>query len=229
MSQQAWKRELDAAANKEGGDGESEEKPKRRAKAKAKAKAKGKAKAKAKSKGTPKKLEKGTVTGKGGSKKRGKEAVPDKPEELITPPPKAPKTKGHKRGTKCENSGMDDSEAKGSGDKGQQAWQKKTFARRYKPTSSWGAALWDALLTAYVSICSMHFKCPSKHEVTWSQTTNCISFGLLFSSCCEIDAVCFQNNALVIPCSYPTLLLLGDLLEVLHGQVVRRGHRFLRI
>ncbi len=172
MEQQAWKRELDASTE----DGEKK-KPKR---GKPKAKAKGKAKSKAKKSNEGKK-----GSGKGNQgKKKGKaqekeqteentgddkaedEAIKktktrkrktttektETPADLVTPPPKASKSKGgvHEERSK-------EKEAK-------EGRVKKTFARRYRPKTPWGAAQWDALRAAWVAVVTIQLAAPSTLE-----------------------------------------------------------------
>ena len=51
---------------------------------------------------------------------------------------------------------------------------KKTFARRYRPASVGGAALWDAMLAAFTSVVTLQLEPPhSKLEATfWSFATS---------------------------------------------------------
>ena len=42
---------------------------------------------------------------------------------------------------------------------------KKTFARRYRPSSEAGIAKWEALRAAFAAIISVRMTCPSKLEV----------------------------------------------------------------
>ena len=164
MEQQNWKRELDRQAKKkeEERDGNETEKPcsagrKPRAKAKSTAKSKAKSKAKAKAKSSRTKA----VEAEEGEKKkkktgRGKKkALPDECEpDLVTPPPKESKVRGTGSKRKAPKNDLDEVEGKKV---------KKTFARRYRPTTASGAALWDALSAAFAAV-AFQLNAPSKME-----------------------------------------------------------------
>ena len=156
IGQQAWKEQVedqdedeDSKPNKPKGSNGKGRKGKGR-KGKGKAKAKAKAKASPKPKASPKK--RGRKPKKAQTPKNGMED-----EALVTPPPKA---------EKIERSG---SKRKGGQSLGEEAEalptkQKKTFARRYRPSTKEGGMLWDALINAFVSIISIRVKAPSKME-----------------------------------------------------------------
>ena len=146
MDQQAWKRELEREANNkndEDGEGDGDEPPSKKRKPRAKGKAK--AKAKSKSKGGPRK--------KSHPKKSVKAEA--KSEVLVTPPPKESKA----RESLSSKRKMKEEDLAGKAVKKQKA----TFARRYRPKTSTGAALWDALMAAFASV-AYQFEKPSKLE-----------------------------------------------------------------
>ena len=167
MEQQNWKRELDRQSKKEDeGDGNETEKPssagrKPRAKAKAKAKSKAKSKAKAKAKSTRTKTVAAAEEGEKKKTGRGKkQALRDQSEpDLVTPPPKESKLRGTGSKRKALKNDLDEVEGKKV---------KKTFARRYRPTTASGAALWDALSAAFATV-AIQLNAPSKMEalVLW--------------------------------------------------------------
>lgn len=167
MEQQNWKRELDRQSKKEDeGDGNETEKPssagrKPRAKAKAKAKSKAKSKAKAKAKSTRTKTVAAAEEGEKKKTGRGKkQALRDQSEpDLVTPPPKESKVRGTGSKRKAPKNDLDEVEGKKV---------KKTFARRYRPTTASGAALWDALSAAFATV-AIQLNAPSKMEalVLW--------------------------------------------------------------
>lgn len=146
MQQQQWKRDMDEAAKAKGeveGDGDQDAAPQKSrrgrkpgAKAKAKAKAGAKAKAKAKAKAT---------AAKSRAKGKAKETPVEEADasELITPPPKKPRvrTSGTKR--KQEDGSTEAAAAP------------VTFAKRYRPKTTSGAALWDALRAAFQTVAMM--------------------------------------------------------------------------
>ena len=180
LDQQSWKRELEeeAKAKKaEGGNGGDEsDPPKRKGKKpgrpKAKATPKRAAKCKPKGKATktsdqpggesgevPAKVPKRRVAKAKESKcvsevpkpcKRAKVLPSAASEDLATPPPSRADC-----GTGAASSEKGDPPAKA----------KKTFARRYRPTSADGARLWDAIRAAFVAIVAARVKAPSKLEV----------------------------------------------------------------
>ena len=98
------------------------------------------------------------VGGKGGrSRRKGKRQASqvtdgDGPqvEELTTPPPR----RSQRSKAMEPNSGAPSGEKK----------VKKTFGRRYRPSSEVGKKLWDALLNAFVAIISVQLHAPSKFE-----------------------------------------------------------------
>ncbi len=147
MEQQNFKRSKEKEAKEAEEDAEHPTKPKGRAKAKAKAK--GRAKAKAKS--SPNK--KGRGKGKKGQKKEATEAIPT-PTTPVARKCKVPNESRSKRKL------ADGEEVGGVG-----KWAKKTFARRYRPSTESGANLWDALLTAFVGIVAVQVSAPSTKEV----------------------------------------------------------------
>ena len=168
MEQQNWKRELDRQAKKkeeEERDGNETEKPcsagrKPRAKAKSTAKSTAKSKAKSKAKAKAKSSRTKAVEAEEGEKKkktgRGKKkALPDECEpDLVTPPPKESKVRGTGSKRKAPKNDLDEVEGKKV---------KKTFARRYRPTTASGAALWDALSAAFAAV-AFQLNAPSKME-----------------------------------------------------------------
>lgn len=146
MEQQKWKRDMDEAAREKGeGEGEDDQdagprKSRRGRKpgAKAKAKAASKAKAKAKAKATAAKSKP-----KAKAKAKAQEsAVDDGQKELITPPPRKPRARATGSKRKAED---------GSGEVAASD-APVTFAKRYRPSSITGAALWDALRAAYGTV-----------------------------------------------------------------------------
>ena len=182
MSQQAWKRDEDFGDETSDENGDEEggvKKPKGKGKGKRKAKGKAKTKAapkkdKKKEDGEDKRQKKDRKsekekhdkqeqapkrTGKKGkgvgedkvtkAPKKTKD-VPD-PESLVTP---ARSKRQVETGTKDGSGGKVEKKAR------------KTFARRYRPATEHGGALWDALKSAFVSIVAVRMKAPATTEAS---------------------------------------------------------------
>ena len=181
MDQQSWKRDLDGKANEEGGDEEeTKDGKKRRAKAKAKAKgrpkAKAKAKAKSKSKGkgpqesksdpeieAPKqqrsKKAKATQEVEGNGKKKGKKTEDTRDAQIAQPTKRKAQDVAGDSGEKDSGAKAKDSDS-GKG--------RKTFARRYRPSTASGGLIWDSLRSAFVSVVAvqLEMRAPSKVEAS---------------------------------------------------------------
>ena len=163
MDQQNWKRDLEEEAKRkkdqqddsgEPGEPSSRGRPRKprqpRAKGKAKAKAKSEPKEK-KQKGKATSKEASTSEEKPARRRRGAKQV--EPDLVVTPSPKALKLEEGQSVPK--HVAADD----GAGKK-----VKKTFAGRYRPSSSGGAALWDSLKAAFTSTAARHVASPSTKE-----------------------------------------------------------------
>ena len=186
VDQQAWKQQLEGDSKdeeeeeqeggKKKGQGAGRRKGKGRGKGRGKGKGKGKAKAEEKkqkktqekekkTRGAAKKgqdaegnqedlVEKGDGAGNGKGRKRvaktkGPSAEAGEDDEITTPPPRATQKRSRKSG-----SGLESGEKQG----------KKTFARRYRPTTEGGKILWDALLNAFQGVVSVRMAVSSKME-----------------------------------------------------------------
>lgn len=175
MEQQTWKKELDANAQREKGAEGTKARPKRKSKAKGKAKAKARAK-----------TDKDQVKTEKGEKKKGrtvkkrpsKEAVGEEhPEEEAEPkvkvarkPRKAkqdvaaaaaePELKTPQRANPPKAPSPSASKRKAPAKASKHGGDAKTFARRYKPTTSWGAGKWEALRSVFTSIIAVRVNGP---------------------------------------------------------------------
>ena len=177
MDQQDWKRDLDEEAKhkKDGEDDDGEHgkpasrgrprKPRqRRAKGKAKSQKKPKEKKPNEKKPKEKKLKEKKQQDKSGASKEASVPV-EKPARrrrgakqvesdlVVTPSPKA---------IKVDEELSVPKHVAGDGVLGKKV--KKTFAGRYRPSTSDGAALWDSLKAAFTSTAARHVTSPSTKE-----------------------------------------------------------------
>ena len=182
MDQQKWKRELDDEARrkeKEEDDKENAHQNKPKGEGKAKTKPKSKAKKSPKEKDTKKDTKKDakpTPTAKSAKAKAKPKTKPEPPPadaeaEMKTPVrkhvPKGPSPTGLQKrksaaalepGDHVTPPKESNRRKRGSGE------IPKTFARRYKPSTSWGGFKWEALHSVFQSIISIRVKGLSKHE-----------------------------------------------------------------
>jgi len=115
---------------------------------------------------------KGKVKKPTSTKKPGKAKKTEKEQSLEGSAGSEP-TKKHKRKSKEADVGKDVSEGKETEEGGEAPKKPKrvrnpggsvTFARRYKPSSSFGAAKWDAIRNAFVAEIKPHLSKFSEHE-----------------------------------------------------------------
>ena len=185
MQQQAWKQEKDKEAKRKGGD--EGEKSNCTPQSKAHGKAKGAAKTKARNKpGVVVAMEEPTETPKGRktsqskheSKKKTEAAKKKATQQIAGKPVRWEEGSGEAPAKKRKGS-VGPVEVKGDG--------KKTFARRYKPTTSYGSAKWEALRSAYTSIVAIHQTSPSQGEARLSVPSAFCAVSGSFLELCHQD------------------------------------------
>ena len=186
MDQQKWKRELDDEARrkeKEEDDKENAHQNKPKGEGKAKTKPKSKAKKSPREKDTKKDTKKDakkdakpTPTAKSAKAKAKPKTKPEPPPadaeaEMKTPVrkhvPKGPSPTGlqKRKSAAAVESGDHVTPPKEPNRKKRGSGEiPKTFARRYKPSTSWGGFKWEALRSVFQSIISIRVKGLSKHE-----------------------------------------------------------------